>query len=151
MGCVFSCMLIFQDIIYKVKTAFNNEFDAAYKQKEFEIARIKERNVRIQEIILDLELEEAVWQPEFDDYEKPERILVVENSEVPATYIILPFFLLTFSQALIYSSYCLHSWRQLHEVAFSVTSNKNSWQSLNNSEDLFYESRRVQGRFGYHA
>lgn len=81
-------MLIFQDIIYKVKTAFNNEFDAAYKQKEFEIARIQERNVRIQEIILDLELEEPVWQPEFDDYEKPERTLVVENSEVLANYII---------------------------------------------------------------
>lgn len=151
MGCVFSYMLIFQDIIYKVKTAFNNEFDAAYKQKEFEIARIKERNVRIQEIILDLELEEPVWQPEFDDYEKPERILVVENSEVLATYIILPFFLLTFPRALIYPSYCLHYWKQLHEVAFSVTSNKNSWHSLNNNEDLFYESRRVQGRFGYHA
>lgn len=78
-----------QDIIYKVKTAFNNEFDAAYKQKEFEIARVKERNVRIQEIILDLELGEPVWQPQFDDSEKPERTLVVENSEVLLS---LPFF-----------------------------------------------------------
>lgn len=73
---------MFQDIIYKVKTIFNNEFDAAYKQKEFEIARVKERNVRIREIILDLELEESVWQPEFEDCEKPEKTLVVEDSEV---------------------------------------------------------------------
>lgn len=80
--------MIFQDIIYKVKTVFNNEFDAAYKQKEFEIARVKEKNVRIQEIILDLELEESVWQPEFDEHEQPERTLVVRSSEVLASYII---------------------------------------------------------------
>ena len=71
-----------------MKTIFNNEFDAAYKQKEFEIARVKERNVRIQEIILDLDLEEVVWQPEFDDCEKPERTLVVENKEVLTTCVI---------------------------------------------------------------
>ena len=74
--------MIFQDIIYKVKTAFNSEFDAAYKQKEIEIARVKEKNVRIQEIVLDLELEESVWQPEFEDCEKPERTLIVESTEV---------------------------------------------------------------------
>ncbi|XP_059517311.1 cilia- and flagella-associated protein 43 [Myotis daubentonii] len=75
-------IILLKDITYKVKTIFNNEFDAAYKQKEFEIARVKERNVRIQEIILDLELEELVWLPELDDSEKPERTLVVENSEI---------------------------------------------------------------------
>ncbi|XP_054585197.1 cilia- and flagella-associated protein 43 [Eptesicus fuscus] len=77
-------IILLKDIIYKVKTVFNNEFDAAYKQKEFEIIRVKERNVRIQEIILDLELEESVWLPEFDDCEKPERTLVVESSEITA-------------------------------------------------------------------
>ncbi|XP_016067689.1 PREDICTED: cilia- and flagella-associated protein 43 isoform X2 [Miniopterus natalensis] len=77
-------IVLLKDIIYKVKTVFNNEFDAAYKQKEFEIARVKERNVRIQEIILDLELEESVWLPEFDDSEKPERTLVVEHGEITA-------------------------------------------------------------------
>ncbi|XP_058292027.1 cilia- and flagella-associated protein 43 isoform X4 [Hylobates moloch] len=77
-------IILLKDIIYKVKTAFNNEFDTAYKQKEFEIARVKERNVRIREIILDLELEEAVWQPEFEDCEKPERTLVVQDEEITA-------------------------------------------------------------------
>nr|XP_054516490.1 cilia- and flagella-associated protein 43 isoform X20 [Pan troglodytes] len=77
-------IILLKDIIYKVKTVFNNEFDAAYKQKEFEIARVKERNVRIREIILDLELEEAVWQPEFEDCEKPERMLVVQDEEITA-------------------------------------------------------------------
>lgn len=82
--CIFSNLLIFQDIIYKVKKAFNSEFDAAYKQKEIEIARVKERNVRIEEIITDLELEDKVWQPVFEDCEKPERALVVEDDEVQA-------------------------------------------------------------------
>ncbi|XP_040128666.2 cilia- and flagella-associated protein 43 isoform X6 [Ictidomys tridecemlineatus] len=75
---------LLKDIIYKVKTAFNNEFDAAYKQKEFEITRVTERNVRIREIISDLELEETVWQPEFEDCEKPERTFVVEDHEITA-------------------------------------------------------------------
>lgn len=103
--------MIFQDVIYKVKTAFNNEFDAAYKQKEFEVARVKERNVRIQEIILDLDLEEVVWQPEFDDCEKPERTLVVENKEVLASCVIPPFLLRTYSHVLTYLSPCVHYWK----------------------------------------
>uniref|UniRef100_A0A2K5E5M4 Cilia- and flagella-associated protein 43 n=1 Tax=Aotus nancymaae TaxID=37293 RepID=A0A2K5E5M4_AOTNA len=83
-------LYLLKDIIYKVKTAFNNEFDAAYKQKEFEIARVKERNVRVREIILDLELEEAVWQPEFEDCEKPERTLVVRDEEITANKHVKP-------------------------------------------------------------
>ncbi|KAM6184787.1 cilia- and flagella-associated protein 43 [Rhynchocyon petersi] len=74
-------IVLLKDIIYKVKTVFNNEFNAAYKQKEFEIARVRERNVRLREIIVDLELEETIWQPDFEDGEKPERSLVVEDSE----------------------------------------------------------------------
>ncbi|VCX19821.1 unnamed protein product, partial [Gulo gulo] len=83
-------IILLKDVIYKVKTAFNREFDAAYKQKEFEVARVKERNVRIREIILDLDLEEVIWQPEFDDCEKPERALVVENKEITAQKLINP-------------------------------------------------------------
>ncbi|XP_073858763.1 cilia- and flagella-associated protein 43 isoform X17 [Macaca fascicularis] len=83
-------IILLKDIIYKVKTAFNNEFDAAYKQKEFEITRVKERNVRIREIIVDLELEEAVWQPEFEDCEKPERTLVVQDEEITAHKHVMP-------------------------------------------------------------
>ncbi|XP_016009940.2 cilia- and flagella-associated protein 43 isoform X2 [Rousettus aegyptiacus] len=83
-------IILLKDIIYKVKTVFNNEFDAAYKQKEFEIARVKEKNVRIQEIILDLELEESVWQPEFDEHEQPERTLVVRSSEITAQKYVNP-------------------------------------------------------------
>lgn len=85
---VFNNLLIFQDIIYNIKKTFNSEFDAAYKQKEIEIARVQEKNVRIAEIISDLELEEKVWQPVFEDSEKPERALVVEDDEVKASRLI---------------------------------------------------------------
>lgn len=115
MACVLSVTLVFQDVIYKVKTAFNREFDAAYKQKEFEVARVKERNVRIREIILDLELEEVIWQPEFDDCEKPERTLVVENKEVLASCAIPSLF----SQDIFPHSFLLISSCALLEVTVS--------------------------------
>ncbi|KAM4852370.1 cilia- and flagella-associated protein 43 isoform 2-T2 [Thomomys bottae] len=83
-------IIMLKDIIYKVKSAFNSEFNVAFKQKEFEIARVKERNIRIKEIILDLELEEIVWQPEFEDCEKPERALVVEDHEIEVQKYIKP-------------------------------------------------------------
>ncbi|XP_036027893.1 cilia- and flagella-associated protein 43 isoform X3 [Onychomys torridus] len=75
-------IILLKDIIYKVKKTFNGEFDAAYKQKEFEIARVREKNIRIEEIISDLELEDKVWQPVFEDCEQPERALVVEDDEI---------------------------------------------------------------------
>ncbi|XP_028632191.1 cilia- and flagella-associated protein 43 [Grammomys surdaster] len=75
-------IILLKDIIYNIKKTFNSEFDAAYKQKEIEIARVKEKNVRIAEIISDLELDETVWQPVFEDSEKPERALVVEDDEI---------------------------------------------------------------------
>ncbi|XP_034352806.1 cilia- and flagella-associated protein 43 isoform X1 [Arvicanthis niloticus] len=75
-------IILLKDIIYNIKKTFNSEFDAAYRQKEIEIARVKEKNVRIAEIISDLELDETVWQPVFEDSEKPERALVVEDDEI---------------------------------------------------------------------
>lgn len=74
--------LVFQDIIYKVKTAFNEEFDTVVQRKEQEIARVKERNLKIQEILEQLELEVEVWEPVLTDDEVPERALTVQDSEV---------------------------------------------------------------------
>ncbi|XP_048713581.1 cilia- and flagella-associated protein 43 isoform X2 [Caretta caretta] len=74
-------IILLQDIIYKVKTAFNKEFDTVARQKEQEIARVKERNLRIQEIVEQLELQEEVWEPALTDDEIPERALTVQDSE----------------------------------------------------------------------
>uniref|UniRef100_A0A7M4F3D5 Cilia- and flagella-associated protein 43 n=1 Tax=Crocodylus porosus TaxID=8502 RepID=A0A7M4F3D5_CROPO len=80
-------IILLQDIIYRVKTAFNKEFDIVARQKEQEIARVKERNLRIQEILTQLDLQEEVWEPTLTDDEIPERVLTVQDSEV-----IFPFF-----------------------------------------------------------
>ncbi|XP_038613465.1 cilia- and flagella-associated protein 43 [Tachyglossus aculeatus] len=75
-------IILLKDIIYKVKTNFNTEFNAVYRQKEVEILRVTERNTRMQEIISDLGLSEDIWQPTFADSEKPERVLTVEDEEI---------------------------------------------------------------------
>jgi len=76
--------LVFQDIIYKVKTAFNKEFDIVAQQKEQEIAQVKERNLRIREILAQLDLQLDVWEPALTDDEIPEQTLTVQDSEVSA-------------------------------------------------------------------
>uniref|UniRef100_A0A5F8H8Z6 Cilia- and flagella-associated protein 43 n=1 Tax=Monodelphis domestica TaxID=13616 RepID=A0A5F8H8Z6_MONDO len=74
-------IILLKDIIYRIKTIFNNEFYAAFQQKKLEIKRVKEKNVRIREIIRDLQLGEEVWEPNIEDCEKPAIVLKVEDSE----------------------------------------------------------------------
>lgn len=71
-----------KDSIRKMKQAFNKEFDALLLQKESEVARTLERNIRMAKIIHDLELHEALFYPEMTTDEQPERLLTVEDSEV---------------------------------------------------------------------
>ncbi|XP_032844431.2 cilia- and flagella-associated protein 43 isoform X3 [Tyto alba] len=75
-------IVLLKDIIYKVKTAFNKEFDIVARQKEQEIARVRERNVRIQEILAQLDLQVEVWEPALTDDEIPEQALTVQDSEI---------------------------------------------------------------------
>uniref|UniRef100_A0A8C8AIJ6 Cilia- and flagella-associated protein 43 n=1 Tax=Otus sunia TaxID=257818 RepID=A0A8C8AIJ6_9STRI len=82
-------IVLLKDIIYKVKTAFNKEFDIVARQKEQEIARVKERNVRIREILAQLDLQVEVWEPALTDDEIPERALTVQDSEVSEKKIFL--------------------------------------------------------------
>uniref|UniRef100_F7ESQ5 Cilia- and flagella-associated protein 43 n=1 Tax=Ornithorhynchus anatinus TaxID=9258 RepID=F7ESQ5_ORNAN len=83
-------IILLKDIIYRVKTDFNTEFNTVYRQKEMEILRVSERNARIKEIISDLELNEDIWQPTFADSEKPERVLTVEDEEVKVEKYLTP-------------------------------------------------------------
>lgn len=41
----------FQDAIHRIKVAFNKEFMNVYQNKEQEVARAKEKNIRIREIM----------------------------------------------------------------------------------------------------
>ncbi|XP_062436379.1 cilia- and flagella-associated protein 43 [Rhea pennata] len=83
-------IILLQDIIYKVKTAFNKEFDIVAKQKEHEIARVKERNMRIREILAQLDLQEELWEPALTDDEMPERALTVQDSEIKVEKYLTP-------------------------------------------------------------
>ncbi|XP_072477632.1 cilia- and flagella-associated protein 43-like isoform X2 [Notamacropus eugenii] len=83
-------IILLKDIIHNIKMIFNNEFDVTFLQKKLEIARVRERNIRIQEIITDLELEEEVWQPEIEDCEKPDLILTVEDDEIKVERYLTP-------------------------------------------------------------
>ncbi|XP_036592449.1 cilia- and flagella-associated protein 43-like, partial [Trichosurus vulpecula] len=83
-------IVLLKDIIYNIKTNFNKDFDVVYHQKELEITRVNERNTNIQGIITELDLGERIWQPVFEDCEKPERILVVEDHEIKVERILTP-------------------------------------------------------------
>ncbi|XP_072177751.1 cilia- and flagella-associated protein 43-like [Diadema setosum] len=75
-------IVLLQDCIYRIKQAFNKSFDEVFKQREQEIARIEEKNIRITKILEDLSSSEEIWQPVMDADERPEKLLTVEDSEV---------------------------------------------------------------------
>lgn len=71
-----------QDAIHRIKVAFNREFDEVFLKKEQEISKIKDKNKRIGKILSDLDLDEPMVEPLMSVYEKPERLLTVDDSEV---------------------------------------------------------------------
>ncbi|XP_075065290.1 cilia- and flagella-associated protein 43 isoform X2 [Mixophyes fleayi] len=75
-------IILLQDIIHNVKTAFNREFEVVCRQKKQEVTRVNERNQRILEIMSELNIQEKLLQPQFTDNEKPERAFTVEDSEI---------------------------------------------------------------------
>ena len=71
-----------QENVYRIKEIFNKEFNEIYRQKEMEIARIKEKNIRINKIIQQLMLNDTLINPSFDEDETPDRLLSVDNDEI---------------------------------------------------------------------
>ena len=74
--------IFLQENVYRIKEIFNKEFNEIYRQKEMEIARIKEKNIRINKIIQQLMLSDTLINPSFDKDETPERLLSVDNDEI---------------------------------------------------------------------
>ncbi|TRY55422.1 hypothetical protein DNTS_034432 [Danionella cerebrum] len=81
---------LLKDVIYRVKTAFNKEFEAIYKQKVQEINRIREKNKRVYQIMAELDLSETLWEPGLTDNECPERALTVSDSEIKVEKYLTP-------------------------------------------------------------
>ncbi|XP_027030839.2 cilia- and flagella-associated protein 43-like [Tachysurus fulvidraco] len=83
-------IILIQDVIYKVKTAFNTEFEAVYKQKEQEISRIRDKNKHIAEIVSKLDLQKTLWEPILSDNERAESVLTVSDSEIKVEKYLAP-------------------------------------------------------------
>ncbi|XP_039590411.1 cilia- and flagella-associated protein 43 [Polypterus senegalus] len=83
-------VILLKDVIYRIKESFNKEFDAVYKQKEQEINRVLDKNQRILEIMADLDIQDTLWEPQLSEYEKPERVFIVEDSEVKVEKFLTP-------------------------------------------------------------
>ncbi|XP_051883623.1 cilia- and flagella-associated protein 43 [Pristis pectinata] len=83
-------IILLQDVIYNIKIEFNKEFDATYKQKEVEISRVNDRNVRIKEVMMQLDMNEDIWVPTMSNNEKPERDFVVQDLEITAERFLTP-------------------------------------------------------------
>ena len=58
--------------------------------KSNEITRIREKNVRISKIITQLKLDEPLVQPSLSNCEQPEKVLIVEDSEMTIVKYVSP-------------------------------------------------------------
>lgn len=83
-------IVLLEDAIFRIKVAFNKEFEEVFVKKEQEIAKIKEKNKRITKILSDLDLDEPIVEPELSVHEKPERLLTVADSEVTVEKYLTP-------------------------------------------------------------
>ncbi|KAM3606934.1 uncharacterized protein V6R79_025898 [Siganus canaliculatus] len=77
-------IILLQDVIYRIKTAFNADFEALRRQKLQEIKHVKERNNLIAEISEQLDMKEKQWEPSLSYSEQPERLFTVDDSEIKA-------------------------------------------------------------------
>ncbi|XP_023698358.2 cilia- and flagella-associated protein 43 isoform X1 [Paramormyrops kingsleyae] len=75
-------IILLQDVIYQLKTAFNAEFSGLYEKKEQESGRVIEKNKRIAEIMTELGLKGELWEPVLTDSERPERAFHVDDLEI---------------------------------------------------------------------
>jgi len=75
-------MAIINDRILLLRKYFNNQFRQCYRQKEAELARIQEKNTRIEQIQEELGLPIESSTPTLNDWEMPENVFKVKDEEV---------------------------------------------------------------------
>nr|XP_039264137.1 cilia- and flagella-associated protein 43-like [Styela clava] len=82
-------IVLVKDAIRRIKLSFNEAFTNAYQNKEQEIARVKEKNIRIREIMEDLDMDASdIKDPVLSIDEKPEKILTVLDEEVQVEHVL---------------------------------------------------------------
>ncbi|XP_035519235.1 cilia- and flagella-associated protein 43 [Morone saxatilis] len=83
-------IILLQDVIHCIKSAFNADFEAVHRQKLQELNRVRERNRHIRGIKLELDLNDSLWEPSLTTNEQPERLLTVDDSEIKAEKYLTP-------------------------------------------------------------
>ena len=81
MSCINCSVFFTQGCLHRIAEAFNKEFEEVARLKQAEIARIREKNVRILKIVHQLQLEEELVQPSLLPEEQPEEMLAVQVGE----------------------------------------------------------------------
>ena len=71
-----------QDTIFRIKIRSNEEFDEVFARKEAELMKIKEKNVRIRQILHDIGMPEETYEPTMCSIEKPEMLFTTTDDEV---------------------------------------------------------------------
>ena len=79
-----------QDCMHRIGETFNKEFEEVARLKLAEIARIREKNVRISKIIQQLQLTEQLVQPTLQSEEQPEEMLTVQVTHTTLFSMLLP-------------------------------------------------------------
>ncbi|KAJ3262629.1 Cilia- and flagella-associated protein 43 [Boothiomyces macroporosus] len=73
---------ILGECILDIKESFLKKFKEMCKMKQDDIMKIEEKNERIAAILAQLQIQEKIFHPEFDEDEVPESIMEVKDSEV---------------------------------------------------------------------
>ena len=81
---------LLQEAIYNIKENFNKEFELIMQRKNQEIAKIKEKNMRLKQIYMDLNETKQLVEPKFGDAENPEILFEVRDEEVTAEKYLTP-------------------------------------------------------------
>eukprot|EP01059_Diplonema_ambulator_P000936 TRINITY_DN10727_c0_g1_i1.p1 TRINITY_DN10727_c0_g1~~TRINITY_DN10727_c0_g1_i1.p1 ORF type:complete len:952 (+),score=552.80 TRINITY_DN10727_c0_g1_i1:1971-4826(+) len=79
-------ILLQQEILVK-RNEFNKLIEETMKKKKVEMAKIREKHVRIRQILKELELPDNIENPIEAESEHPERVLTVEDSEIDISHI----------------------------------------------------------------
>ena len=75
-------IVLLNDLIYKIKEAFNKEFENVHQRKLQELSKIREKNMRIKQINSDLDDPNPIWEPDLTEKEKPLMLFEVKETEV---------------------------------------------------------------------
>lgn len=84
--------LLLREFVHELRMSFNESFLDLAKMKREGIAKIEEKNHRIETIMEELAINERILHPELDDDEVPERIIEVFDHEITSKKVRLEYF-----------------------------------------------------------